>query len=78
MFIIGYDVIRCESKDLKYTECPAGGTVLSVVPEGIQSCGGPMCLFGSTFGGNRDNVWVDKGCCEIFIVTFDGRCVLHG
>ena len=66
--------IRCENKALGYKECPVGGAIRDAVVD--IKLGNYKCQQGKTFGWELDKIWINNGCSAIFIVRFDGRCIL--
>lgn len=60
--------LRCESEDMNYKFCAAGGTVRSV--RIVRQLSGSACTETRTWGWKSDGVWVDKGCrAEFEVVT---------
>ncbi len=59
--------IRCESDDMNYRFCPAGGNVRTV--RLVRQLSGTACSETRTWGWKADGVWVDKGCRAEFEVT---------
>ena len=59
--------VQCESLDMKYHFCAAGGTVRSV--RMVRQLSGSACTETQTWGWKSDGVWVDKGCRAEFEVT---------
>ena len=59
--------LRCESTDMNYRLCPAGGPVRSA--RLVRQLSGSGCTESQTWGWKADGVWVDKGCRAEFEVT---------
>jgi hypothetical protein len=63
------DSIVCESRDGRYTECPAGfrGAV-----ELVEQFSSSACVEGRSWGRNRGVIWVDRGCRARFAAYYGG------
>jgi ketosteroid isomerase-like protein len=59
--------VKCESEDMSYRFCPAGGTVRSA--RLVRQISGSPCEETRTWGWKSDGVWVSKGCRAEFEVT---------
>lgn len=59
--------IRCESDDMNYKLCPAGGTVRGA--RLVRQISGSACTEATSWGWKAEGVWVDKGCRAEFEVT---------
>lgn len=55
----GSGLVRCESQDMRTRHCPAntrGGVRL------VRQLSSTRCIEGSTWGYDRDGIWVSQGC----------------
>jgi uncharacterized protein (TIGR02246 family) len=59
--------VRCESTDMNYRLCPAGGSVRSA--RMVRQLSGSACIEAQSWGWKADGIWVDKGCRAEFEVT---------
>lgn len=59
-------LLRCESQDRGYTRCRArigsGGVRL------VRQLSDKRCEYERSWGFDRDNIWVDKGCRAEFVI----------
>lgn len=59
------DVIRCESQDGRYRECPGGYGRMVLVRQLSRAA----CIEGRSWGQGRGGLWVDEGCRADFRTT---------
>ena len=61
-------VVRCSSGSMNYVRCPVRGTISRA--QLARQISGSACIQGRTWGYERGNLWVDKGCRADFTVWF--------
>lgn len=67
--------VRCESVSRDYARCAVDGAISSVsVNHQISNA---PCNYGSSWGYDRNGIWVDRGCRAIFAVEVRRRQTTH-
>ena len=59
----GQSRITCRSRDYQYQRCPA---ITSQGVRLVEQLSRSECRLGTSWGYDRDGIWVDKGCAAVF------------
>lgn len=63
------DSVECASRDYRFTRCSTGWRDARIVRQTSDS----RCVRGSTWGVDRQGLWVDRGCAGIFAEAGSGH-----